>query len=155
MGFVQLLAGPAYLNSFSDNLQFYYCVGFALTAFASLAGSDLYLLLIKKKRILSGMFAITCTVPACFILLFFMSAYVNAIPVALPAVPTLPWTTVYVLFFASTLILSVEIAIEFYKRKKAANVISPQNTKPSAVVQDEDEIAVLLLPQLEEDQEAV
>ena len=117
IGFIQLLIGPEYLNTFGDVMQFYYCVGFALIALMSLIGSNLYLLFLKRKSSLSSIFAITATIPASLIVLFFTSAYVNATPVLLPPVPVLPWSVVYIAFFGSASILVLMMILAVYNKK--------------------------------------
>jgi hypothetical protein len=118
VGLIQLWFGPNYLSGLNEVLQFYYCIGFAVIALLSLVGANLYLFLAKRRAFLSGVFGLVVTVPACLVLLFFGSAYVNAIPVTLPPLPVLSWTEVYVLFFASAVILFSAMAFLVYQRKR-------------------------------------
>ncbi len=106
-GFAQLLIGPGYLSGFSSDVQFWYCVGYATVAFSSVLAINLYLFFIKKRRFLSGFFAIGVCAPSFLVELFFISSYVNGISPALPLLPVMPWSTVYVAFFATTIIMIV------------------------------------------------
>lgn len=122
IGFVQLLVGPEYLSTFSDVMQFYYCIGFALIALMSLIGLNLYLLFLKRKSTLSSVFAITATIPASLIFLFLTSAYVNVIPVMLPPIPILPWTDVYIALFSSGSILVSMMIMAVYNKNRSDEV---------------------------------
>lgn len=121
VGFSQLLIGPAYLNSFSDVLQFYYCAGFALISLVSLIALNLYLFLLKKKLFESGILSITATIPASLILLYFVDAYVNNISVALPAFPVLPLSVIYIAFVSSVVLVSVLIAMTMLRLRQEAS----------------------------------
>jgi hypothetical protein len=106
VGFALLWFGRDIWSGTGD-LQFYCCVGFAITAFVSLLLTNVYLLLVKKKRLLSAVFAIVITVPSCLILLFLLFAYSNAILLNLPLSPTLPSILIYTIFFVSLTILII------------------------------------------------
>jgi len=168
-GFSQLVIGPEYLSAFSDDMQFYYCAGFALISLLSLIGLNLYLFLLDKKKVVveepkrtkipcpacgkpvgffltecpncqielepeevedvvkedpaakeqygkvtntmlaSCVWSMTVTIPASLILLFFENAYVNYIPVALPAMPVVPMSIIYIEFVVSVILLSIMI----------------------------------------------
>jgi hypothetical protein len=107
VGFAQLWSGPEFLKTFGDNIQFYLCIGYALIATMSIVAANLYLLVIKRKRVLSILFTVMLTMPGSLILLFFTSAYVNVVPIELPVLPRFSWEQIYVLFAASAILLVI------------------------------------------------
>jgi hypothetical protein len=121
-GFAILWFGR-YVWSGTSDIQFYYCIGFAITAFMSLLLTNAYLLLVKKKRLLSVVFATVITVPGCFVLLFFLFAYSNAILLNLPLAPALPSTLIYLLVFVSLTILIIIVALETIRSKTGSNFL--------------------------------
>ena len=126
VGFAQLWSGPEFLKLFGDNLQFYSCVGYALIAVMSIAAANLYLVIIKRKRILSVIFAVLMTIPTSLILLFFTSAYVNVVPIDLPVLTKFSWEQIYLLFAASAILLVLLMVFS----------LRPLNKKPKQTAQN-------------------
>ena len=114
-GFVQLLIGPGYLNNFSADAQFWYCVGYAAVAILSVLAINLHLLFVKNRRFLGGFVAIGATIPSILIEIFFVSSYVNGISATLPSLPIVPWSAVYVAFFATTIIIIGAMALSSHR----------------------------------------
>lgn len=120
IGFAQLWSGPQFLGSFSDNLQFYYCLGFALIATISLVATNLYLGIIKRKKVLSAISAVLLTIPGALILLFFASVYVNALPIDLPVLPRFSWEQIYILFIIASMLLVLLLVLGVYQSGKGS-----------------------------------
>lgn len=126
VGLAELALGPGHLNGFSPELQFYYSAGFATIAFLSILGANLYLIFMKEKYLLSGVFAIGATVPAFLAMLYFESSYVNGIRVGLPLIPIVSWSVVYVMFFAAVIILAVAMTLAILGKREFRTLAAMQ-----------------------------
>jgi uncharacterized membrane protein len=119
IGFGLLWVGHAYFNTLSSALQFYLCAGFAAAAVMSLIVSNLYLLAIKKRPTLGGIFAAVVTAPSFMVLLFFVNAYLSSASFELPLMPAFSLTTIYTIFIVSVTILTAMVMTEVrYGRKR-------------------------------------
>ena len=120
-GFIQLVLTPQYLTGFPEDVQFYACAVYAAIAVLAVVGTNLYVVFTRGERMLGGVLALPATIPSVLVTVFFVSAYLNEVQVALPTAPLLPWEVVWGAFFgASALIL---MAMVIAARRKG---ISPQ-----------------------------
>ncbi len=130
VGFAQLLVGPAYLAGIPPTIQFYYCLGYAAIAFLCIFCSNVYLFFRSRSNggagpqgptsnpvLLGGLFGMAATLPALSSLLFFTSAYVNGLELALPSFPVLPFVWVCVLFVIAVALLVAMIVGSAYVRR--------------------------------------
>ena len=111
LGFVQLVLGPQYLTGYPTEVQFYYCMAYAIIAVASVLASNLYLAFVRGRMRLGGFFAIAGSIPSCLFLAFFASAFVNGVSVPLPLLPLMPLSVIYAAFFGATIIIIVAMVI--------------------------------------------
>jgi len=118
-GFLQLYLGPNYLVGYPVNIQFYYSAAYASIAIMSLVVANLYLLLVKHERIISGVFAIMATVPSVLAMVYFVSAFVNDYVTPLPLFPLMPPDVIWGAFVAVVVILVIAMVISI--RSKAMN----------------------------------
>jgi len=120
VGLIQLALTPQYLAGYPVEMQFYYSVVYTLTANLAIAGSNLYLVLVRGRRVEGGAFAVAATVPSILATPFFISAYVNNVVVPLPTIPLLPWAFVWGAFFgASALIIAAMVTITRARQRKS------------------------------------
>jgi len=117
VGLGELALGPGYLSGLSPDLQFYYSAGFATIAFLSILGANLYLFFIKKKHLLSGVFAIATTIPSFVAMIYFASSYVNDIQVGLPLIPAVSWVVADAMFLAAAVILAIVMTMTILEKK--------------------------------------
>jgi hypothetical protein len=117
-GFVQLVLSSNYLPGYPAELQFYYCVAYAIIAAASVLATNAYLALVRGKPILGGWFAIAGSAPAVLSLVFFASAYVNDVVVPLPLLPLMPLGVMYVAFVAATAMIVAAMVIIVRRRSE-------------------------------------
>jgi hypothetical protein len=115
IGFAELMAGPTFLNSFSQELQFYYSFAYAMISVLTLFATNLYLLFLRRRPFESAVLAICGTVPAGLGILYFTSAFVNGLTLSLPLVPVIPIEGVYVMFGLS--IALVVFSLVFFGRR--------------------------------------
>ncbi len=134
IGFAQLVAGKYYETNFSDTIIFYTSFAYSIIALLSVASANAMLLL-RARRVeeetpegsispsnltLAGSFAIVATVPSLLVNLFFASAYVNGLSLELPWLPSLPISTIFVLFVLSAAIMLLLLIGVAYSRRKSA-----------------------------------
>jgi hypothetical protein len=105
VGFSELLVGPQFTASFSQTLQFYYCLGYLAIGVLSIVGLNLYLLIAKQRLIAGALIALVATTPAILLSAFFASTYVNGVPLGLPIIPVLPMSAIYALFAITGIII--------------------------------------------------
>lgn len=98
IGFAELMAGPSFLTSFSQALQFYYSFTYAMISVLTLFATNLYLLFLRKRPFESAVLGICGTIPAGLGILYFTSAFVNGLSLSLPLVPVIPIQGVYAMF---------------------------------------------------------
>ena len=110
-GFVQLVLSSNYLSGYPAELQYYYCMAYAIIAAASVLATNAYLAFVRDEHILGGWFAIAGSAPAVLSLAFFASAYVNDVVVPLPLLPLMPLSVIYVAFFAATVLIVAAMVI--------------------------------------------
>lgn len=115
IGFAELMAGPTFLNSFSQELQFYYSFAYAMISVLTLFATNLYLLFLRRRPFESAVLGICGTVPAGLGILYFTSAFVNGLTLSLPLVPVIPIEGVYAMFGLS--IALVVFSLVFFGRK--------------------------------------
>ena len=137
VGFAELALGPSYFSGFSPDLQFYYSAGFAIIAFLSILGANLYLFFMKQEYLLGGVFAIAATIPSFLAIIYLESSYVNGIQVGLPLLPVVSWSVVYVLFFNAATILAIVMILtllgkEESSTKAQSEPASAEGSVPSA-----------------------
>lgn len=111
VGFVQLVLGPQYLTGYPAEAQFYYCMAFAAVAVLSILGSNLYVVFVRRRIKIAGVLAVVATIPSTLVTVYFVSAYVNDVPVSLPTIPLLPWPIVWFAFFAASAIVGIAIVL--------------------------------------------
>ena len=98
IGFAELMSGPAFLSSLSNELQFWYSFIYAMIAVLSLFATNLYLLFLRRRAFESAILGICGTVPAGLGILYFTSAFVNGLTLSLPLIPVVPIEGVYAMF---------------------------------------------------------
>ena len=111
VGFAELIAGPAFLTSFSIELQFYYSFIFAMLSVLTLLATNLYLLFMRRRPFESGLLAICGTIPAGLGILYFTSAFVNGVTLSLPLVPAVPIQGVYAMFGLSVALIAFSLVV--------------------------------------------
>ena len=122
VGLIQLALTPQYLTGYPVEIQFDYSVIYAVTAILAIAGSNLYLVLVRGRWMEGGAFAVTATVPSIIATPFFVSAYVNGVVVPLPTIPLLPWPFLWGAFFgASALIVGAMVVFARAKPRSPSN----------------------------------
>jgi hypothetical protein len=118
IGLAELWAGPTYLNGYSLELQFYYCLTYIVIALLAVAGSNLYLAFVKAKPMLGAVFAVAGTIPATLVAAYFISAYVNGLSVSPPVFPVLPSSVLTFVFIASFAIVGGAMALTVNRNRK-------------------------------------
>jgi hypothetical protein len=111
VGFAELIAGPAFLTSFSIELQFYYSFIFAMISVLTLMAINLYLLFMRRRPFESGLLAICGTIPAGLGVFYFTSAFVNGMTLSLPLTPAIPIQEVYAMFGLSVALIAFSLAV--------------------------------------------
>ncbi|HUI85772.1 MAG TPA: hypothetical protein VLY21_01285 [Nitrososphaerales archaeon] len=111
VGFVQLVLGPQYLTGYPTDVQFYYCTAYATIAVLAVVGSNLFVVFVRRRARVGGVFAIAGSLPSALAVLYFASAYVNGVAVMLPTIPFLGWPVVWGAFLGATAILLVAMVI--------------------------------------------
>lgn len=111
VGFLQLVMIPQYLTGFPTVMEFYYSSAYAVIAVLAVLGSNLYLLFVRRKTMLAGVFAIAATLPSILVVAYFISAYTSSVTVSLPILPFLGWTAVWGAFVGASAILVIAMVI--------------------------------------------
>jgi hypothetical protein len=111
-GFIQLVIGPSYISGYPPEMQFYYCAAFTVIAVVSVLACNLFVILIRGRKVIGGVLAVGATMPSILATFYFISAYVNGAYVTLPIMPMLPWELVWGAFLgASALIALATVAV--------------------------------------------
>ncbi|MBI3841235.1 MAG: hypothetical protein HY297_04705 [Thaumarchaeota archaeon] len=118
IGLSQLLMGPQYLAGFSIEIQFFYSTGYAVISLSSVIGLNMYLYFLKKRHIAGIIFAMVGTIPSFLITSFFISAFINGVPVTLPDFPLISWDFVYFGLAVSTILLLLGLFYTVTRRSK-------------------------------------
>lgn len=105
IGFGELVSGPSFIGSFSNELQFYYSFAYALISVLTLFAINLYLLFLSRRPFESAVVGVFATIPSGLGILYFTSAFVNGSTVSLPIVPVIPIEGVYALFGISVALI--------------------------------------------------
>jgi hypothetical protein len=124
IGFAELMAGPTFLTSFSQELQFYYSFAYAMISVLTLFATNLYLLFLRRRPFESAILGICATIPSSLGILYFTSAFVNGLSLSLPLVPVIPIEGVYALFGIS--IGLVVFSMVVFGRRKPVEPVSVQ-----------------------------
>jgi hypothetical protein len=123
-GFLELYFVPNYLTGYPVEMQFYYCLAFAMIATLSILGANLYLFLVRHKGLLAGAFAIMATLPSVLSLAYFASDFVNGIVTPLPLFPIMPWKVVWAAFGIVSAILFLAMAASVRKSRRQGSTRS-------------------------------
>jgi hypothetical protein len=118
VGFLQLVMIPQYLTGYPTVMQFYYSSAYAIIAVLAVLGSNLYLLFVRGRTMLAGVFAIAATLPSALAVIYFISAYVSGVAVSLPTLPFLGWAVVWCAFIGASAILAIAMVIITQGAKK-------------------------------------
>ena len=119
VGFAQLMAGPTFLGSLSQQLQFYYSFAFALIAVLALLASNVYLLFLRRRPFESAILGACGSIPAGVGVLYFTSAFVNGMSLSMPLVPPIPIAGVYAMFGLSIAFVAVSLAV--FRRRSGSH----------------------------------
>lgn len=122
VGFLQLVMIPQYLTGFPTAMEFYYSSAYAIIAALAVLGSNLYLLFVRGKTMIAGVFAIAATLPSVLAVAYFISAYASGVAVSLPTMPSLGWTVVWGAFVGASAILVIAMAVITMGRRSSPTV---------------------------------
>jgi hypothetical protein len=117
-GFGQLLLDPQYLSGYPEEIQFYYSAAFLTLALFSVLTVNTYVVLVKGNRVAGAFLAIMVTLPSVLSSIYFVSAYINNIAVGLPLFPIVPWTIVWLAFFAASAFIFVAMVFLVRGRRR-------------------------------------
>ncbi len=142
VGFAELLIGPEFFSTMSSTMQFYVSFGYTLIAILTVIALNAYLYFIVQAKRVGAVFATAATVPSMLATLFFTSAFVNGIPVALPTLPAVSMQAVYTMFFGSVGLVGASIAVTTYVARPSASnpVIYDRELYTAAVVETLDRV---------------
>ncbi|MGB9854857.1 MAG: hypothetical protein ACPLRY_08680 [Candidatus Bathyarchaeales archaeon] len=119
-GFGQIWFNYAFLPSFVD-ARFWDCLFYLFAALLNIGAVNLYIAIRKRILSLAGMFLGAFTIPSFSISLFFVSAYVNGVPVPMPWLPIISIESLYIVLFVCIILVGLSIAVyiepDLLKRK--------------------------------------
>jgi len=94
-GFGQLLVSREFMEFFGDYTRFWYSLLYLIVALANIIAVNAYLGVIKKLLKYARVFAITVTLPALTIAVFFLSNYAEVATHPLVMVPQMSWEATF------------------------------------------------------------
>ena len=119
VGLVQLALTPQYLTGYPVEMQFYYSLAYAVMANVAVIGANLYVLLVRRERLVGGALAVSATIPSALATPFFVGAYTNGMVVPLRTIPLLPWVFVWFAFLGASVLIVAAMAVTIRGRRKS------------------------------------
>jgi len=120
-GFGQIWVNYAFLLPFVE-ARFWGCLLYLLAALLNIGGVNFYIAFRKEMISVAGMFLSLFTIPSFSISLFFVSAYVNGVPIPMPWLPIIPIESLYFVLFFCIILLGLSVAVyirpSLLKRKR-------------------------------------
>ena len=116
VGFIQLVLVPGYLTGYPAEVQFYYSMTYAAVAIMAVLGSNLYVVIVRRKKAIGAVFSIAATVPSVLAAIYFASAFVSDVSVTLPVLPLLPWPVIWGAFIGASAIIALAMAATTHGR---------------------------------------
>ena len=148
IGFAELMSGPTFLTSLSNELQFWYSFIYAMIAVLSLFATNLYLLFLRRRAFESAILGICGTLPAGLGILYFTSAFVNGLTVSLPLIPVIPIEGVYAMFGLSIGLVVFSLVVFGRKTKPASQPVREEPIAEPIITRASGEAAQLVVEQV-------
>lgn len=110
-GFGQLCTSKAFMTIFTRNGRFWFSLFFLVSSLACVVATNLYLLLVKRRRDIGIAYLGGVTMPVSYFTLFFISIYLNEASLPINMFPTMPLGMGLVFLSISTGFLCLGIVV--------------------------------------------